>query len=328
MTRSNLSRRRFIALSAAFAGTAAWPWTAMAKPAPLVEWRGVALGASASLRLAHPDRAAGRALLRRCVEEIERLERIFSLYREDSAVCRLNRAGALQGPPLELVELLSYAGRVSALTGGAFDVTVQPLWQRLRAHFQAADPDPDGPRLDDVLPLVDWRSLSVSAARLAFARPGMAVTLNGIAQGYITDRVADLLRREGMTSVLVDLGEVRALGGRPDGTPWRAGLAAAEGSGQIARRLDLADAALATSGGYGMIFDAAGRHSHLVDPRSGRALPAGRSVSVLAPQATVADAASTALSFLPSGEAAGILRRLGAAAAYIQEAGGITVVES
>lgn len=328
MTRSNLSRRRFIALSAAFAGTAAWPGAAAATPAPLVEWRGVALGATASLRLAHPDPAAGRALLHRCVAEIERLERIFSLYRADSALCRLNRDGRLDGPPQELVELLSYAGRVSAATDGAFDVTVQPLWQRLRAHFQASQPDPAGPRLDDVLPLVDWRNLSVSAARLAFARPGMAATLNGIAQGYITDRVADLLRREGMTSVLIDLGEVRALGGRPDGTPWRAGLAAADGAGGIARRLDLADAALATSGGYGLVFDAAGRHSHLVDPRSGRALPAGRAVSVVAPRATVADATSTALSFLPLGEAAGILRRLGADVAYIQEGGETTLVEA
>ncbi|MEO3429324.1 FAD:protein FMN transferase [Pelagibius sp. CAU 1746] len=334
MTRTKLNhggvtRRRFIAISAAVAGaaTGAWPGRGRAAAAPLVEWRGVALGAAASLRLAHPDPVAGRALLRRCVDEIERLERIFSLYREESALCRLNRDGALEGPPLELVELLSYAGRVSALTGGAFDVTIQPLWLRLRRHFQAPHADPRGPRLDDVLPLVDWRGLEVSPARLAFARSGMAVTLNGIAQGYITDRVGDLLRDAGMTSVLIDLGEIRALGSRPDGAPWRVGLSAAESAGGIARRLDLSDAALATSGGYGLMFDAAGRYGHLLDPRNGRSVPPGRSVSVVALRATVADAASTALSVLPDGKASGVLKGLGASAAYIQSAGGTTVIE-
>src|SRR5690606_33904156 len=123
---------------------------------------------------------------------IARLERIFSLYRADSDLCRLNRDGRHDAPPLELVELLSLAASVSAASGGAFDVTVQPLWLRYAEHFAAVDADPAGPALDDLLALVDWRGVSVDAGRVALARPGMAITLNGIAQGYITDRVADL----------------------------------------------------------------------------------------------------------------------------------------
>jgi thiamine biosynthesis lipoprotein len=321
----DLTRRRFIAISAAVAATAVWPGRASAGSG-LLEWRGVALGANATIRLVHPEPAVGRQLLRRCVDEIERLERIFSLYRPDSLLCRLNESGVVELPPFELVELLSYAADVSAATEGAFDVTVQPLWQRYAEHFAAVGANPAGPPLDDVLALVDWRGISLAAGRIVFSRPGMAVTLNGIAQGFITDRVADLLRREGMDSVLIDLGESRALGAHPEGRPWRVGLVDPADPARLSTHLDLEDAAVATSGGYGTAFEPTGRHNHLIDPRSGRSAPAQRSVSVVAPRATVADAASTALALLPLGEVRRILRRLGATAAHVQGPEGVTVI--
>jgi len=328
MHRTSLSRRRFLAVSAALAGSAAWPGRGQAAAGVLVEWRGVALGALASIRLAHPDQEEGRALLKRCVSEIERLERIFSLYRTDSALCRLNAEGALDLPPLELVELLSIADEVSAASGGAFDVTVQPLWQRSSDHFKEPDADPSGPKIEDVLRLVGWSNLSVRSSRIAFARRGMAVTLNGIAQGFITDRMAALLRDEGMDSVLIDLGETRAVGGHPGGAPWRVGLADPTAPGRVAARLELRDTALATSGGYGMTFEPTGRYNHLIDPRNGRSVPPQRAVSVLAPSATIADAASTALALLPESEAPWLLRRLGASTAYIQDTSGLRVLRA
>jgi FAD:protein FMN transferase len=325
MPPTDVTRRRFIAVSAAFAATAAWPQSGSAA-ADLLEWRGVALGAAASIRLAHPESAEGRRLLQRCVDEVARLERIFSLYRPDSDLCRLNRDGSLTAPPVELLELLSYAAAVSAATDGAFDATVQPLWRRYAEHFRQPEADPAGPVLDDVLPLVDWRGVSLAADRISLARPGMAVTLNGVAQGYITDRVAALLRAEGMGSVLVDLGETRALGAHPDGRPWQIGLANPANPARVALRLEISDAALATSGGYGTVFDAGGRHSHLIDPRSGRTASLRRSVSVLAPRATVADAASTALALLPESEDLGLLRALGASSAVVQDDDGLRVL--
>jgi thiamine biosynthesis lipoprotein len=319
------TRRRFIAIAAAAAGGAAFARAGFASD-PLHTWRGVALGAEASIRLAHPDATAARRLIDACVAEIARLERIFSLYRADSALSRLNAGGHLELPPLELVELLGRAASVSEATGGTFDVTVQPLWQRYVAHFATPGTDPAGPDLADVLPLVDWRGIRVGPAEIALARSGMAVTLNGIAQGYVTDRVADLLRAEGMDHVLIDLGETRAMGTHPDGRPWRIGLADPAVPDRIAAHVPLADMALATSGGYGTRFEATGRHNHLIDPRTGRSAPAFRSVSVLARDATTADAASTALSFLEDDEIGPALARLGALEAHVLGPNGVTVV--
>lgn len=311
-----LSRRRFIAIAAAAAGGAALARTGSAA-GPLRTWRGTALGAEASICLAHPDAVEARRLLDACVDEIARLERIFSLYRADSALSRLNADGHLDLPPLELVELLGRAAAVSEASGGVFDVTVQPLWRRYAGHFATPGADPAGPDLADVLPLVDWRGVRVEPTGIALARSGMAVTLNGIAQGYVTDRVVDLLRDAGMTQVLADLGEMRALGAHPEGRPWRVGLADPADPGRIAEHVPLADMALATSGGYGTRFEPSGRLNHLIDPRSGGCAPADRSVSVVASDATTADAASTALSLLPVEEMQPVLRRLGASSAYV-----------
>ena len=314
-------RRRFLAIAGAAAGCALLPGRD-AVAAPMQVWHGAALGAAASIRLVHPEPETARRLIARAVEEIGRLERIFSLYRADSALSRLNAEGVMAPPPIELVELLGRAAEVSALTQGAFDATVQPLWRRYAEHF--AGPEPGGtPRLDDVLPLVDWRQVALDPGRIAFGRPGMAVTLNGIAQGYVTDRVAALLRRGGIESLLLDLGEARALGRHPDGRPWRAGVADPADPARIAGRLALEGRALASSGGYGYLFDAAGRHSHLIDPRSGRTAPAARGVTVLAGSAATADGLSTAFALMDDREIAAVVGRVGGLSVYFPDSAGL-----
>ncbi|MBP2229493.1 thiamine biosynthesis lipoprotein [Azospirillum agricola] len=304
------TRRRFLTIGAALAGTALLPGRLRAAEPVMRSWTGVALGADACIQLAHPDPAEADRLIGLCLEEVARLERLFSLYRPDSALRRLNRDGSLAEPPGDLLRLLSEAVAFGRRTDGAFDVTVQPLWQLHAAHFGRPGADPAGPPEAAVAAargLVDWRGLRVSPERVAFARGGMAATLNGIAQGYVTDRVGELLRRQGMDRVMVDLGEIRALGSRPDGRPWRVGLKDPADESRLSETLEIADRAVATSGGYGTRFDAAGRFSHLFDPATGRSAAHWSAVTVVAADATTADALSTALSILPAGKAETLL---------------------
>ena len=123
----------------------------------------------------------------------------------------------------------------------------------------------------------------------------MAVTLNGIAQGDITDRVAKLLATEGLTNSLIDLGEMRALGEHPEGRPWRVGVKDPFDSGSLVTQLNLTNRAIATSSVTGTVFDTSGRQHHLFDPKSGRPSHGLISASVIARRATDADAFSTAL---------------------------------
>lgn len=294
-------RRRFLTIAAAAAGSAlivpspcAW-----AAPGDVRQWQGTALGADASLTLCGLDRPAADRLIETCLAEVARLERVFSLHRADSALVHLNRTGRLDAPPADLVRLMQDAVTYGHLTGGAFDITVQPLWELFANHFAKGGSDTNGPPAQTIAalrPLVDFRAVKVEPARIAFARPGMAVTLNGIAQGYITDRITDLLIDAGMRDVLVDMGEIRALGRHPEGRPWRVSIR--QGDGSTGRVLDL-DGALATSATDGTCFDPAGHFGHVLDPQAGTPVPGPRQVSVRAATACRADALSTAFLLLP-----------------------------
>jgi thiamine biosynthesis lipoprotein len=290
------TRRRVLAISAAAAAALALP----AAAAPVTRWRGVALGAAASITLAHPE---AEALIARALAEIGRLEDVFSLHRPGSALVRLNAAGALDAPPLDLVECLGLADAVYRATGGAFDPTVQPLWvAHATAWAQGAPPAAEA--LARAAALTGWGEVQVAPDRIAFARRGMALTLNGIAQGFIADRLARLLAAAGLTDVLIDTGEAVARGRDPAGKPWAAVLP--DGT-----RRPLRDTALATSSPLGTVFDPAGTQGHILDPRSG--LPARalrRFVTVAAPSAALADAVSTAACLLDGKGLAAALARL------------------
>ena len=330
--KARLSRRRFISISAAAAGMALCPAAYGAGAFTASEdvgrhlkiWRGVALGADAMLQLNHPDPDKADRMIEACIAEVSRLERIFSLYREDSALCRLNREGRLDDPPVELVELLGRSNEFSRLSGGAFDVTVQPLWQLYAAHFSAPAPDPSGPSkaaIEAALERIGHHALNVDSARISIARAGMCVTLNGIAQGYITDRIVDLLRQHGIDRSLVDMGEIRAIGPRPSGEPWIVGLEDPRAPGHVAEQVGIVNQAVATSGGYGAQFDSAGRFNHIFDPATGGTSSRYLSVSVVAPLATTADALSTAFSLMPLDRTGPIARQLGINAYFVSPEG-------
>lgn len=307
-----LSRRRFITFAAAAAGLPLLLRAGGAQ-ARLARWEGTALGAPASIQLYHKDEGVAQQAIAAALGELRRLEAIFSVYRADSAISLLNRQGMLEHAPADLMTMLERALSLAKISDGVYDPTVQPLWNLYSAHFAAASADPAGPSaqaVDAALALVDWRSVEVDRAsnRIAFARPGMGLTLNSGAQGYITDRVADQLRAHGFVRMLVDMGEPRALSAKPDGSAWRIGIANPAHRNQEVTSLDVVDKCISTSGGYGTILDKAGRFTHIFDTRTGGTAPAMFSVSVVAASGIAADGLSTAMLMAPVHKRQGILK--------------------
>ena len=295
---NTLPRRRFLQISAAAAvgAVAGRPAAALAP----VQWRGTTMGAGASITLAHPR---AEILIDSARAEIARLERIFSLHDPASALARLNATGQLAAPPFELLECLALCGSVHAASGGRFDPTVQPLWQ---LYAESAGHAPAQAALAARRALVGWQSVRFDAGSVQLTRPGMALTLNGVAQGYVADRVAALLRTAGLRDVLVNTGEFHALGVAPDGQDWQ--IALDDGFGTLPLPVALRDCALASSAPRGTTFDAAETVGHILDPLSG--LPAQtpwRLVSISAPQAALADALSTAMCLMDRADMAVLL---------------------
>ena len=318
---STPTRRRFIRIAAAATlAQLAGPMSSVRGEDRIAAWRGMTMGTLTRIEVRDPDRARAARVLAAAAEEITRLEKLFTLYEADSALVRLNRDGRLDDPPFDLVRLLAEACEFSVRTGGAFDVTVQPIWQAYAAHFFAPNADPAGPPADAIrraADLVGYRGLEVEPGGIRLARAGMGLTLNGIAPGYMTDRIVELLKNEGFAHALVDLGEIRAIGARSGQEPWRAGIRDPFDSARLAMTVPLADQALSTSGGYGFRFDRDGCFHHIFDPSSGGCPHGYASVSVLAPTATAADALSTACYLMPPDALAAALRAGGATRAIV-----------
>ena len=328
-----MSRRRFITLAAAAAGLPLLIRAGGAQ-ARLIRWDGTALGASASIQLYHHDEGAAQAAIDAALAELRRLEGVFSLYRPDTAISQLNRQGRLDHAPADLLAMLDRALSLAQISDGVYDPTVQPLWLLYSKHFAAANADPAGPSakaLSGALALVDWRGVEIdhAAASIAFARPGMGLTLNSGAQGYITDKVADVLRAHGFEKMLVDMGEPRALSTKPDGSAWRIGIANPSDRQATVTSLDVVDKCVATSGGYGTILDQAGRFTHIFNTQTGGTAPAMSSVSVVAPTGFAADGLATTLLMAPVDKRQTILKAAGGEQAiFVTPAGVVATVNA
>lgn len=326
-TKTRMPRRRMLTLLAASAAMTGLPNGLSAAAEATLEWRGTALGGRVRMLFASDDSAAVQRIVERAIAEIDRLENIFSLYRPDSELCRLNRSGSLSGPSIDLVDLLRESVRLGDLSGGAFDVTVQTLWNLHREHFTKVRRSPGGPQPEAIaaaLALVDYRLIDVSTARIDLAKPDMTVTLNGIAQGYITDRITDLLRHSGFEHVLVDLGEIRATGRPPSAAGWPVRIEFMQRSAERPEPLLLSGRAIATSAGATSEFDGSGLHHHIFDPATGTSSCRFQGVSVIAGGATLADGLSTALSILPIDRGIALVDRIGDVEAHwLSESGAL-----
>lgn len=295
MNRSvKLSRRRLILVSACAAGVGVLPRPGRAQ-VPVARWTGVALGAGAELRLVGVTPAEAGPVFAAIEAELARCEAIFSLYREDSQIAQLNRDGRLDDPAPEMLALLTQARAVHRRTGGLFDPTVQPLFD-LYARHAARGTQPAQDQLRQALDHVGFDRLRFDAGGVMMPND-MRLTLNGIAQGAITDRVAALLHAEGLHNVLVDMGEIRGQGGGPDGQGWPVRLdhGAVPVPGQVLR-----GHAVATSCLVGTMIGGVG---HILHPRLGAVPPRLNAVSVVAGSAALADGLSTGAALMDVSDA-------------------------
>jgi len=295
-----VSRRRALFIGAVLFAGAAVPSALMAPrafAAKPVRWSGQALGAHAEIELVGTNEAEARPVLAAVEGEIARLESIFSLYRQDSALSRLNRDGALADPPPELLEVLALSRAVHRQTNGLFDPTVQPLFAFYAEWFTKAHRArlPEAHELAPVLARVGMDKVVFDDTRIAFAQSGMALTLNGIAQGYITDRIATLLKAHGYGNMLLDIGEIQAVGKGLGGAGWQVGIRRGVTGPELAERLTLSDQAVATSMMLGTTFDSQGQAGHILHPKKGLTRDYTPRASVIHSSAAFADAMSTAV---------------------------------
>jgi len=235
--------------------------------------------------------------------EIERIEQIMSEWRPSSEISQLNDAagGPLRPLSPELFTILQRSKEIAEATGGAFDPTFYAVGQLWR--FDPGSRPPTREAIRDKLPLVDWRSIELDPATHGgrLAKPGMKIGLGAIAKGYAVDRASAVLRERGFVDHIVEGGGDTYVSGTKAGKTWMVGIQRPEGPGSVAA-IPARDRAVVTSGDYQRFLEFEGvRYSHILDPRTGFPVPEDRSmqsITILAPNATDADAYATAVAVM------------------------------
>ena len=243
----------------------------------------LAFGTVVSIRVLHADARQAELALADAMAEIRTVDALLSIYRPGSEVHTLNRDARLARPGRHVLAVLDQAHRLSAQTRGAFDITVQPLWELARSGSSCAP----------ALPLVGWQRMRIDAAAVTLGA-GMAITLNGIAQGYAVDLARAALQARGIRHALIDTGEFGALGAGEGGRPWRLGVRDPRRSNAYAGTVQIDGRAVATSGDYAMAFTPDFSTHHIFDPATGASPAELAAVTVAAPSGILADGLSTA----------------------------------
>lgn len=311
--------------------------TSPSSPGNIFKDTRVMMGTVVSISVVADDKPRADAAIKAAFDELDRLEKMMSVQFPDSAVSEINRNAGKSAVkvPSEIMEVLAQAKEVNRLSSGLFDVTIGPLvnlW-----GIETKDKYVPGAReIAAVLPLCGFDNLSIDtgAATVFLKKPGMAIDLGGIAKGYAADRAVEVLQRMGIRGgVIAVAGDIRTIGTKPGGKPWRIGIQHPRDKEKLLASLeftgDLTDnrQAVSTAGDYERSFMKDGtRYHHILDPRTGFPSSTCRSATVVAPKGLITDPLSTAVFLLgPEAGMALVEKMPGVEAIIVDNKGEVTV---
>ncbi len=256
-----------------------------------VEQNDEAMGATFSIVLFGSDRLQMEKAADAAFDEVHRLDRLLSNYKQDSEWSEVNRTAGVRPVRLsaELFQLFSDCLKYSRQSDGAFDITVGPL-MKVWGFYKGEGALPRPVDVTDALMRVGHHHVRLDAAArtIQFDRAGVELDPGGIGKGYAVDRMVEVLRRNGVHIALVSAGSsIYGLGAPPDEPRgWRITIRAPDDPNKSAAQVFLKNMSLSTSGSYEKFFWADGRtYAHIIDPRTGYPAQGTASVSVMAPRA-------------------------------------------
>lgn len=253
------------------------------------------MGSPCEIQLFAPDEVRARRAADAAIADVARLEARYSRYRHDSLLSNINRIAARGGSlevDAETASLLNYAATCYAESDGLFDITSGIL--RLAWRFDRAQL-PDAAEIAALKARMGWQRLRWEAPRLVFPEPGLELDFGGVVKEYAVDRAAALCIELGMRHGVVNLGgDIKVIGPRADGQPWRIGIKHPRSSTTLLDTVELSDGALASSGDYERCIVVDGvRYGHILNPLSGWPVRHLAAVSVVADFCVIAGSAST-----------------------------------
>ncbi len=269
-------------------------------PAKLVEVRRsqLLMGTVVEIIARGPDRPRLETAVDGAFAELARIEKLMEPHGLDSDVGRLFKAGIFLEVSPDTAAVIAQGLKVATASGGVFDMglgRLKELWDIEGEHPQP----PSAAAIAQALAGTGLGDLQLNGRVVQKRDPGLVVDLGGIAKGYGIDRAIGVLAAAGVEHASINAGgDIRLLGNRGN-RPWRIGIQHPRHPGEILATIDLADTAVVTSGDYERFYERDGvRYHHLFDPRTGQPGRLCQSVTVVAPEAVLADALATAVFIL------------------------------
>jgi len=233
------------------------------------------------------------------IGEIRRIEKLLTTYDENSETNLINRNAGIAAVPVsrETFELIERSIRISRITQGAFDISYGSVDKRLWNFDTQMQKLPDKGLARKMVRLINYRNIILDKEKTTvfLKEPGMRIGFGGIGKGYAAERAKGVMKEMGADSGVVNAsGDLAAWGYQPDGSPWTIGIANPNAAHQVFSLMDITDMALATSGNYEkyVLIDGK-RYSHTIDPRTGLPVTGIKSVTIISPNAEIADAMAT-----------------------------------
>jgi len=243
-------------------------------------------------------------LLESSVNEVRRIEKLFTTFSEDSQTNAINRMAGI-GPvkvDREMFSLIQRSIRISEITDGAFDLTYGSVDKRLWNFDRSMNSLPDEATAREMVQLINYRNilLDENNGTVMLKNKGMRIGFGGIGKGYAAEMVKALLKKQGVTSGIVNAsGDLTVWGKQANGKPWTIGIADPDRAEFPFSFLELADGAVATSGNYEKFAIINGKkYSHTINPKTGLPVTGIKSVTIISPNAEIADAMATPVTIM------------------------------
>ncbi len=225
---------------------------------------------------------------------MEEIEKIASIFDEESEAFKLNRDWHLDTPSDELLKLIGMSLDYNELTEGSFDITVQPLLDLWAGDLWKESEEVQQSKINETLGLVGSDKIGIEGNRIYFKAEGMRITLGGIAKGYAVDEALEVIRGMGIKYALVDAGgDIGTIGSKPKAELWSIALVNPDDTSQCLATFSFLDKAVATSGNYERYFDPEKEAHHIINPKTGYSATECISVTIIAQSCTQADALAT-----------------------------------
>ncbi|SMO92569.1 thiamine biosynthesis lipoprotein [Flavobacterium nitrogenifigens] len=262
------------------------------------------MGNSFTITVVAENEEKGNEDINLAIEEISRIERLLTTYKEDSQTNIINENAGIRPVKvdLEVFSLIERSIGISRITQGAFDITYGSIDKSLWNFDKSMTKLPDAQAAKKMVHLIDYRNIILDRANMTvfLKEKGMRIGFGGIGKGYAAEMAKQVLLERGVQSGIINAsGDLSAWGLQPDGRKWTIGVADPDSPNAAFSYMEISNKAVATSGNYEKFVTINGKkYSHTIDPNTGLPITGIKSVTIIASNAEFADAMATPIAVM------------------------------